>query len=201
MIKLLYSIIGVVMVISIIYIFLGDDQQDYIEKITSERMEKDRVFKSEESPLPQNEINSFQGLAYYPPNPNYKIKARLNKIESMDIFKTTTSDGSIKNYYKHSYASFILDDTPCKLLILKPITSNEDYLFLAFYDQTSSIETYEGGRYLEITSYKNNIATIDFNMAYNPFCVYNKKYSCPIPPSDNYLPIAIKAGEKNLKNK
>jgi uncharacterized protein (DUF1684 family) len=37
---------------------------------------------------------------------------------------------------------------------------------------------------------------LDFNKAYNPYCAYNETYSCPIPPRQNNLPVAIKAGEK-----
>jgi uncharacterized protein len=39
-------------------------------------------------------------------------------------------------------------------------------------------------------------ATLDFNLAYNPYCAYNPGYSCPIPPAENRLPVAITAGER-----
>ena len=79
-----------------------------------------------------------------------------------------------------------------------------DYLGLMFTDKTSGKETYDAGRYIDfnIGDIKNDKLVIDFNKAYNPYCAYVKgKYSCPIPPRENYLPIAIEAGEKNFGKK
>ena len=49
-----------------------------------------------------------------------------------------------------------------------------------------------------LTNIKNNIVELDFNKAYNPYCAYSPDYDCPIPPKENYLTVAVKAGEKNF---
>ena len=70
-------------------------------------------------------------------------------------------------------------------------------LFLAFADETSARETYGAGRYLDLK--KIGGATeieLDFNRAYNPYCAYAEGFSCPLPPPENILKIAIRAGEK-----
>ena len=72
----------------------------------------------------------------------------------------------------------------------------EDNLFLPFLDNTNGEESYAGGRYVECTIPEGNIMIIDFNQAYNPYCAYNSKYSCPIVPRDNYVDVDIKAGVK-----
>ena len=72
----------------------------------------------------------------------------------------------------------------------------QDYLFLPFLDDTNGEESYGGGRYIDLRIPETDTITIDFNRAYNPLCVYNEKFSCPIVPRVNYLPIQIKAGVK-----
>ncbi|MEI9956742.1 MAG: DUF1684 domain-containing protein [Ferruginibacter sp.] len=85
----------------------------------------------------------------------------------------------------------------------KSLTKNDqykDYLFIPFTDATSGDESYGSGRYIDIltTDIKNNTVTIDFNKAYNPYCAYTTGYNCPIPPRENYLIVAVKAGEKSF---
>lgn len=75
----------------------------------------------------------------------------------------------------------------------------EDYLFLPFSDETNGVETYGGGRYIDAAIPEGDSLTIDFNKAYNPYCAYNEKYSCPIVPRQNYLNTRIEAGVKMFK--
>jgi hypothetical protein len=69
-------------------------------------------------------------------------------------------------------------------------------LFIPFRDATSGSETYAAGRYLELTENTTGIYDLDFNRAYNPYCAYREDYSCPLPPAENTLTVAIRAGEK-----
>jgi uncharacterized protein (DUF1684 family) len=70
-------------------------------------------------------------------------------------------------------------------------------LFLAFGDETSARETYGAGRYLDVQKVPGSkTITLDFNKAYNPYCAYNETFSCPLPPQENLLQVAIKAGEQ-----
>ena len=75
----------------------------------------------------------------------------------------------------------------------------EDYLFLPFADESNGESTYGGGRYIDLTIPEGDVLVIDFNRAYNPYCVYNKKYSCPLVPRQNYLKTKVKAGVKDFK--
>ena len=67
---------------------------------------------------------------------------------------------------------------------------------MAFWDQTSGAETYGGGRYIDLFQQREHEITIDFNLAYNPYCVYDYSYSCPLPPAENRLTVPVRAGEK-----
>lgn len=75
----------------------------------------------------------------------------------------------------------------------------EDYLFLPFLDNTNGASTYAGGRYIDLRIPKNSTIEIDFNSAYNPYCAYNEKFSCPIVPRVNYIDLRVEAGVKDFK--
>ena len=76
----------------------------------------------------------------------------------------------------------------------------EDYLFLPFTDKTNGDSSYGGGRYLDLKLPEGDSIIIDFNQAYNPYCAYNDKYSCPVPPKSNNLDIEVLAGVKTFKH-
>jgi hypothetical protein len=69
-------------------------------------------------------------------------------------------------------------------------------LFVPFTDATSNKETYGGGRYLELTRTPTGLYDLDFNRAYHPYCLFNPSFECPVPPRENRLMAAIRAGEK-----
>jgi uncharacterized protein len=198
--KNILLIIVVVALIAIVFYSFQDSQDDtaYIEAITKEREEKDRFMRTaSESPI--QDKASFKGLKYFPPDPHYKIIADLKPIESRKVVVLGTSDGKEERYIEYAYAEFNLDDVSNRLLILEVMDMGpfKGKLFLAFGDETSAIETYGAGRYLDLT--KNPGAatiTLDFNKAYNPYCAYNSIYSCTLPPPENLLKVAINAGEK-----
>ena len=77
------------------------------------------------------------------------------------------------------------------------IQKNFHDLFLAFADETSAVDTYGAGRYLDVKKVPgSNTIVLDFNQAYNPYCAYVDKFSCPLPLPENLLKLAIRAGEK-----
>ena len=91
---------------------------------------------------------------------------------------------------------FTLNGQQLSLGALSPAGEPIRALFVPFADQTTKIETYSAGRYLDIPPTATGLYTIDFNEAYNPTCAYNASYECPLPPSSNRLKVPILAGEK-----
>jgi len=193
--------IGLVAVIFLIIFSLqgGKSAADYQVFIEGERKEKDEYMKSEEgSPFLKDTI-PFKGLKYFPANEKYNIKAKLEPIEEKKVTLLGTSDGKEEKYLEYAYAIFDLDGVQNKLLILELMDAGplRGKLFLAFADESSGIETYGAGRYLDVK--KVPAATsieLDFNLAYNPYCAYTDSFSCPFPPKENILKVAILAGEK-----
>ena len=74
----------------------------------------------------------------------------------------------------------------------------KDYLFIPFTDLSNGFETYGGGRYIDIQYNGEESIVLDFNKAYNPYCAYSGRWSCPIPPKENHLEIEIKAGVRSF---
>jgi uncharacterized protein (DUF1684 family) len=101
--------------------------------------------------------------------------------------------------------SFIIDNQPFELNVYQGESAGEEdvdanYLFLPFLDESNGLTTYGGGRYIDLYVPVGDTLIIDFNQAYNPFCAYNDKYSCPIVPRENYIPLNVTAGVKSFKN-
>ncbi len=194
--------LGLIAVVAIIIYSLqgGKSAADYQSFIDKERKDKNEFMKSEEGSPFQKDTITFEGLKYFPTNEKYNIKAKLEPIEEKKVMLLGTSDGKEQKYLEYAYAIFDLEGVESKLLILELMDAGplRGKLFLAFADATSGLETYGAGRYLDVK--KVPAATsidLDFNLAYNPYCAYNENFSCPFPPKENVLKVAILAGEKN----
>jgi uncharacterized protein len=196
--NILRAIFGAIIIIIIIYSFSGGQtSEEYIAQILEERIEKDLFMKnSDESPF-HNSTKVIKPLDYYPPDIRYKINARFLDIENKAIVKLPTSDNSESEYLEYGVAEFTFADKSQRLLILE--NAEDESLFLAFGDETSADETYGAGRYLDVKHDGGNSILLDFNLAYNPYCAYVDNFSCPLPPRQNLLSVAIQAGEKTYQ--
>ncbi len=176
----------------------GGSSDEYLEEIEKFRNDRHDFFKnSEASPFVQKNIK-YVPATFFPANSDYKVRAKLERLTTRETVSITNSDGSQAKYLKFARANFSLQNSEHSLLILKPLGFGNQYL-TAFLDETSAISSYGGGRYLDLEVGKSNHIEIDFNKAYNPYCAYVEDYLCPLPPRENYLNIAIEAGEKDYK--
>ncbi len=195
-------LIGVVLVVfaSVIYTLVATESPEvYFEKIERER---DRQFKfiryNVGSPLTDEQKIKFTQLAFFPIDPAYRVKARMVPAEDRRVLELPLTDGTVEKYIKHSYAEFELESKPLRLLLLQAVNEpDRRNFFLAFADETSGEETYGGGRYINLRQDGKNSITIDFNLAYNPYCAYNPDFACPLPPRENILEVPIEVGEKD----
>jgi len=158
---------------------------------------------SRESPLAEKDLKEFKGLDFYPIEQKYAVEATFIKAVNEQSFKMKTTGTRTPDYIKYGELHFTLDQTNYKLNVYQNIdlikkAGFEDYLFLPFSDLTCGKESYIGGRYIDIRIPKDTTVVIDFNKAYNPYCAYNHKYSCPIVPLENDLDVAILAGVKKF---
>lgn len=178
----------------------GKSDEDYFASILQERQEKDKFMKaSEESPFGEGR-DSFTALKYFEPDVKYRIRATLQPIVNKKVVVLPTSSGEENQYLEYAFVEFELHGVLNRLLLLEVMDMGpaRGTLFLAFADATSAKETYGAGRYLEVkkVSAASSIV-LDFNKAYNPYCVYADRFSCPFPPRENVLKVSILAGEKS----
>ncbi len=162
-------------------------------------------FKDPEvSPLPDRYRKDFDGLDFFKPDTNYIIKAKFSRTpDAIPFLMPTTTERKSKEVV-YGIAHFTLNGKEYKLEIYQnpELTLEEafvDYLFLPFTDNTNGTETYGGGRYLDLKIPVGDSIVLNFNKAYNPYCAYNKKYSCPLVPSVNNLDTKVLAGVKAFK--
>lgn len=153
------------------------------------------------SPLSTKDRLAFDGLPFYPIDTNLIITAHIELLNGEDIIEMETTTDRLPLYRPFYQATFKIDSIDCSLTIfqsedLKTTAGYEDYLFLPFTDFTNGDGSYGGGRYIDLKITDSDSIVIDFNRAYNPYCSYNKKYSCPIPPRQNDINYPIKAGVK-----
>lgn len=158
----------------------------------------------QKSPLTEEDFKTFKGVDFFPIDTNFRVVAKLKFTQDSKPFKMKTTTDRLPEYKIYASATFEINGKEYMLQIyqnqkLLLNTDYEDYLFLPFTDKTNGETTYGGGRYIDLNIPKGNTIIIDFNKAYNPYCAYNNKYSCPIPPSANNLNTVINAGVKAYK--
>lgn len=180
----------------------GPDAGAYAAEINQYREERLAYFKNDPGSPFFGREDAIGQLDYYPPDLAYKVTAKLEPVKEKKVRLLTTSTGQEERYLDYASAVFKIDEEEQRLLILEimDMGPNRGKLFLAFADETSARETYGGGRYLDLKKVPGATSLeLDFNKAYNPYCAYNENYSCPLPPSENVLKVAIRAGEKALR--
>lgn len=150
------------------------------------------------SPLPKEERLHFTGLERFPADPKYRVKAQFRSAEG-PVFGMKTSTTREPKYRSVGALHFTLDGKEQVLTVYKNIDLSRlpdyvNYLFVPFTDLTSGEESYGGGRYLDLDGPLGEEVELDLNRAYNPYCAYGGAYSCPIPPPENHLEVAVRAG-------
>lgn len=175
--------------------------QSYSEQIAAYRQHYKQEFLTDEhSPLKAADTGY---LDFFSLDRTYCVKARFAATPDAQPFDMPTHSGKTKKFRQYGLLTFTIHDTTLTLQVFQNLANKnpkyKDELFIPFTDGTTYSETYGGGRYLDIQipDIKNNEVMLDFNKCYNPYCAYAGGYSCPIPPVENRLPVAIKAGEKN----
>lgn len=150
------------------------------------------------SPLKEAAVD-FKGHDFFPIDLKYRVVASITRFKEEPFFKMPTSGPKTPEYRKYGLLKFEIDGKAYELTILQNQASMRnplyrDYLFLPFTDLTNGERTYGGGRYIDIRIPKGETMIVDFNQAYNPYCAYTTGYSCPIPPEENHLNLAVEAG-------
>jgi len=166
------------------------------QMMMEQRKEKDHWLRdSPHSPLPYDDRINFRGLNYFPYDAKFRVEAKLHRHPNPGRITMPTSIGTQDVFLRYGYFEFQLQEKTYTLQVYK--SSHGESLFVPFRDGTTGKESYGAGRYLDVEERSSDTYTIDFNLAYNPYCAYSDSYSCPLPPRENWLSVEIRAGEKN----
>lgn len=181
-----------------------DDKEfaEYKKDLLRERAEKDSSFMLDPfSPFKRDTSVSFETLKYFEPNPEFIFKSKLIPYEKQDTVAILGTRGETRAAILEGFLELKKDGELHKINVYKSFSrTGETYYSIWFTDRTTGKTTYGVGRYLdfELNDDPDFIYTIDFNKAYNPYCAYSHLFTCPIPREEDYIDMAIEAGEKNF---
>ncbi len=139
----------------------------------------------------------FTGLRWYPVKPEYRITARYVAWPAPRKISVPSIIGTPEEMTSPGYVEFELEGRTVRLTTM----SSGESLWFIFRDATSGKTTYAGGRFLYSDAPRDGKVIVDFNKAYNPPCVFTPYATCPLPPKENRLEVAIEAGEKNYPHR
>jgi uncharacterized protein (DUF1684 family) len=138
----------------------------------------------------------FKGLRYFPIDPRYRVVATFVPNAKPVSIKVPNVLGMVESMPSPGSASFTIPGAPAVPLRLDAVLEpGETQLFFIFRDQTAGKTTYGAGRFLYAEPPVNGKVVLDFNRAYSPPCAFTAYATCPMPPANNKLPVAIEAGE------
>ncbi len=182
--------------------FLLAQTPDFKNKTRAWQAQQNAEFANpKESPLTKRALRKFDSLPFFPPDENFRIVAQFIRADSAQPFQMKTTTSRLPLYGKYGDAQFEINGQEFVLPIyqsyrLKAMEEFKDHLFLPFTDLTNGVETYGGGRFMDVSIPLGDTIVLDFNRCYNPYCAYNSRYSCPIPPAENHIDFRIAAGTK-----
>ena len=165
------------------------------------RHEKDRYFgHAHDSPLTVDQRDHFDGLRYFPEDEALRFTVTVDPEGGGRVDEVEMSDGSTDHLPRAGTVRFDVGGERVGVIAF----AQGDGLFIPFRDTTSGNETYGAGRYLLDTVKGSDLGTdtdgrlvLNFNFAYNPSCSYDPRWSCPLAPRANRLPVEVRAGERS----
>jgi hypothetical protein len=189
-----------------LYADLRTDPEPGPERLAAFRASKDELFRTHpQTPIPASERSRFGGLAYWPHDPELRITATLEPDPGSAPVDLPVSTGDAFAFSRIGWVSFTVKGSSQRLGVYW-LAGYGGGIFIPFRDATSGQSTYGGGRYLwdsikgaDLGSAGDSLI-LDFNYAYHPSCTYDPRWSCPLAPRDNWLTVAIPAGERLLQS-
>ncbi len=172
------------------------ETQEWRRELGTERTMKDGFMAQDpESPFVVGRV-PFHELRYFPPDPKYRVRATLKRQPSPEeaYLRTNRDNQAVMRYIGD--LTFSLGGEALHLRLYHAGEGVGTSVFVPFRDLTSGRESYGAGRYVTLELNEADEYEVDFNRAFNPYCAYTDDFECAFPPSENDLPIAVRAGEK-----
>ena len=170
------------------------------EAIMKSRADKDAyMHASPQSPFKRPPAVTFAPLKYFPPDPAWVFQSKLTPYQRQEPVTILDTKGRQREGVIYGYLTLVKDGATHTLRAYRMnVAGGGDYYAVWFTDRTTGDTTYDVGRYLDFKKSDDpeHIYTLDFNLAYNPYCAYTSAYGCAIPRKEDRLDLAIAAGEK-----
>ncbi len=178
------------------------EEKIYIASVQKSRQTKDDFMKNDpSSPFKRDSLSHFSPLKYFDVDPDFKFTSVLHEFDQKDTVIILGTKGEERKTVKFGYLLWKFRGKEYRINVYKGFTrSGQEYYSIWFTDRTTGKTTYHVGRYIdfELNPDKNHLYTIDFNDAYSPYCSYSSSYSCAVPSKEDFIDVAIEAGEKSF---
>jgi uncharacterized protein (DUF1684 family) len=169
------------------------------EALTRFRTEQDFYFRKNIS-SPYYGKADFNGIRYFEYAPQWAVNCIFVPALAVSIVTFTNTDGSAEEFRVMGKALLQYPERVDTLVLYKQVKVKNSNWFLPFYDATNGVETYSGGRYLDVTPVESGKSVLlDFNYAYHPLCVHDAVTVCPLPPAHNVVHTRVEAGERLME--
>ncbi|MDR5657091.1 DUF1684 domain-containing protein [Halodesulfurarchaeum sp. HSR-GB] len=178
---------------------MDDDSSapDWIKSVREHREAKSRAFESADSPLSEPAQQTFDGLDFFPIDENYRVTGRFEPLSDPESVSLEATRGPPVPFEHVGQLGVEIAGELHVLAVYR--AQGVDALLVPFRDETNGEETWSQGRYLNLTPPEKTgrvSVRVDFNLAYHPLCVYDETVSSAIPPIENEISAAVRAGEK-----
>ena len=179
-----------------------EDVDRWRAEVEQMRADKDQIFIDHpQSPIKPEYREEFEGLAYFEPDPQFRVPARVRVYGNANPIELDVTAGAPIRYLRSVIFEFELRGERIQMAGYRQESAENRTIFIPFRDKTTGQQTYHRGRYMEMEPdtelINGDVVTLDFNLAYNPFCAYTETFACPLPPEENWLEVVVPAGEKN----
>ncbi len=178
-----------------------EDVDRWRAEVEQMRADKDQFFIDHpQSPIKPEYREEFEGLAYFEPDPQYRVPARVRVYGNPNPIELDVTAGAPIRYLRSVIFEFELRGERIQMAGYRQESAESRTIFIPFRDKTTGQQTYHRGRYMEMEPdeelVNGDVVTLDFNLAYNPFCAYTETFACPLAPEENWLEVVVPAGEK-----
>jgi len=194
----------VALLIAVTFLSCVQNEKQVLDETLFQKKINAEYKDASKSPLKAKDLKTFKGLDFFPFDTSFVVKATLKRTPDTEWFNMKTTTDRLSKERVYGILSFELKGQSFQLNVyqgqeLMQEEGYEDYLFLPFIDNSNGSTSYAGGRYIDLKIPDGDTIKIDFNSAYNPYCAYNDKFSCPIVPRVNYVDLDVNAGVKVFK--
>ncbi len=186
--------------------FPVEDRARAVNETMQYRRDAEEFFRnSPASPFNIEPAVPYEGVRWFPPDPEYYFLTKLARYEAPETVKVVGTGGESRTQLRIGYFPIMIGGTQYRLNVYKDTDDDirrhpqlAAHLSVWFTDETTGRETYEVGRYVNVEPENpdpDHLYAVNLNNAYNPYCAYRSSYSCAIPTEDDHIPVAIRAGE------